>query len=831
MKQHEKLALERLLESQGRLGSGTRRAKVDLAAVAAAGRNQGRALNSQDPAFGDFLAQQIGTRRHSGAMWQRMEACRMDLVPAIPASKSQIAKPAAQAGLLETELASGPPRDADVALCLKRLGEAIGAHEPDVFAAASCWPCADPAFPELDNAEASFCLQLPGEFAETQAESLLPQLWLAEWTEPAAGTPLFPTQDLPFCFPQPDFEVLAYDAGPTEAEIDSLGLLPLADASFGEGENSGANHNALNHYALNHKTLLAPSRALEPNDFKRFTFSRLPVSGIAGVAANLAIADGSRVEGGNQQPPAIELAEAQASQLPLAARPFPAQLPFSALRFVSFQYDRKLRRLPFSFRLPIPASEPVLPGLRPSPPLRALLPLIRPLQDVSTKLKPRRQSTFGPEQANAQCLPLEDVTCLGAIASSPLLRSPSECIQALAASTSTEPPVIGRNPCALKGSPGPRVGRPVPIPIALRPKLPAQNFHVRPPCTFSPEINFPVLHCPIIPATVDLAPFSAMSQLAGGNVDMSLSRLKRHWKEAPSDLRWIALAVPLVLGLIWFSLTPGAQRFSPDSSRDAARDSVRDASGNAFRPASASSSESALAASESSPVPAPKAAGGVLEKILPGDAMAGLKAGVKRRAAVELGDDFRQGLADWSGEGDWASGWRYDPAGFVRPRKLALYTPTLELEDYRFEFLGQIESRALSWVFRAADPKNYLVAKLLITKPGPLPQVELVRYAVHNGKAGPRKSIPLPMQVYMDEIYRVRVDVSGQDYVTTIKGIVIDVFSDPTIARGGVGFFAEPGEESRLRWVEVSHQYDFLGRLCAFLVPYNVPNSNVRITQ
>lgn len=820
LQQHEKLALARLLESQGRLGGGPRRNKVDLAEVAAAGRNQGRALNSQDPDFGDFLVQQIGIRRHSGLMRQRLQECRMDLVPAIPSSKSQIAKPAARAGLLETELVNDPPFDADVASCLQSLSEARAAHEPDIFAAGTAWPPADPGFPFVGACESCVCPQWPSEFAETDAESLLPQLWFADWT-PASGTALCPTQDLRLSFPRPQLEVVAYNAGPTEAEIDSLEELPLA-GPFSEGGE---------YPAPDHKTLPAASRVLESNGFEGFPLPPLPVSGAEGATASLDIADGSLQEGRKQQLPLIELADAQASQIPLASRPFPAQLPFSAPRGVSFQYDRKLHRLRFSFRLPIPDFEPVLPSLRPNPPLRALLPLIRPFVDVTSKLKPQRQSTFGPEQLDARCLPLENPTCLGALSLAPLLRVPGDFIQALAAGTSSEVPAIRRKNAGLIDLRGPRAGRPVPIPILLRATPPAPSFKMQPPCPFGTTKQFPVLRCPMIPATVDLAPFSAMSQLAGGNVDMSLSRLKQHWKEAPSDLRWIALAVPLVLGLIWFSLTPGAQRFSRDASREAVRDSGRDASSNAFRPASASSSNSALAASESNPAPAPKAAGGFLEKFLPGDSMSGIKVGIKRRAAVELGDDFRQGLADWSGEGDWASGWRYDPAGFVRPRKLALYTPTLELEDYRFEFLGQIESKALSWVFRAADSKNYLVAKLLITKPGPLPQVELVRYAVHNGKAGPRKSVPLPMQVYMDEIYRVRVDVSGQDYVTTIKGIVIDVFSDPTIARGGVGFFAEPGEESRLRWVEVSHQYDFLGRLCAFLVPYNVPNSNVRITQ
>lgn len=84
------------------------------------------------------------------------------------------------------------------------------------------------------------------------------------------------------------------------------------------------------------------------------------------------------------------------------------------------------------------------------------------------------------------------------------------------------------------------------------------------------------------------------------------------------------------------------------------------------------------------------------------------------------------------------------------------------------------------------------------------------------------------MQVRQDTIYRVRVDVRSSDFITTVQGQVVDVFSDDRLARGGVGFFSEASEDARLRWVEVSHQYDMLGRLCAYLVPYNVSNSNVR---
>jgi hypothetical protein len=313
-------------------------------------------------------------------------------------------------------------------------------------------------------------------------------------------------------------------------------------------------------------------------------------------------------------------------------------------------------------------------------------------------------------------------------------------------------------------------------------------------------ILLPKIKHKIRPAKEHESVYAALGQLTAGNRDFSFAGLKKHWNLAPNDLRWVAMAIPIVISLIWYSSLSGDDAVNKTS-------------------------ESAEVAASAPAEP------GLMTKIFGDDSMREVKASIQRRAAVELSDDFRQGLGDWSGVGDWAQGWSYDRAGFLRPRQIAFYTPSLELTDYRFEFLGQIERKALSWVFRAADARNYYVNRLEIVEPGPLPEVVLVRYPVIGGKAGARKVTRLPMQVQMDTLYRIRVDVAGQNFVTTVQGQVVDVFSDDRISRGGVGFFAGPGEDVRLRWVEVSHQYDFLGRLCAFLVPYNVSNNNMRSGQ
>lgn len=202
--------------------------------------------------------------------------------------------------------------------------------------------------------------------------------------------------------------------------------------------------------------------------------------------------------------------------------------------------------------------------------------------------------------------------------------------------------------------------------------------------------------------------------------------------------------------------------------------------------------------------------------------LAGLQKTILDRAAIALTDDFRAGLADWEGQGDWARSWSYDSAGFVRTGSLALYTPTLSLTDYRLEFLGQIESRSLSWVVRAKDFRNFYAVKLTLRDDGPVPSAYLQRYAVIDGQPTEAVQKRLPLQVTQDTLYRVLMEARGPNYVLTVQGQIVDSWSEHRLQSGGVGFFSAKGELARLRWVGVWHQYDALGRLCAFLAPYSI---------
>jgi hypothetical protein len=199
---------------------------------------------------------------------------------------------------------------------------------------------------------------------------------------------------------------------------------------------------------------------------------------------------------------------------------------------------------------------------------------------------------------------------------------------------------------------------------------------------------------------------------------------------------------------------------------------------------------------------------------------------ISNRAAIAFSDDFRSGLDAWQSRSNLTRSWSYDASGFVRPGPLAIFKPTTELSDYRFEFLEEIDQKAMGCAFRASDLDNYYAVKLVVVRPGPLPLVHLVRYAVIHGKETSHVEKPLPFTTRADTIYRMLVDVRGSDFTIMVQGQVVDFWSDSRLRQGGIGFFCNRGERARLRWVEVSHQYDALGRLCAYLAPYGIDGKN-----
>ncbi len=309
---------------------------------------------------------------------------------------------------------------------------------------------------------------------------------------------------------------------------------------------------------------------------------------------------------------------------------------------------------------------------------------------------------------------------------------------------------------------------------------------------------------------------------------IAIGRFSGAIDQAPKSIRWGAGLVALALGA--FALFPSNQLAAPG-----------DTGWTMANKPGGASAETAVAAAPPPPrrvrvqAPPRAAAANLARPVRVQPAVAGgdgpsltgvwdnFQKGLSDRAAVAYTDDFRNGLAEWQGAGDWARSWSYDASGFVRTGGLALLASARELTDYRMEFLGQIERRSMGWVVRASDLRNYYALKLTIIGDGPVPEVALIRYPVVNGVAGAASQQVLPIDVRADTVYRVQTEVRGDYYAVTVQGKVVDSWTDARLKRGSIGLFSGKGELARVRWVGVWHQYDTLGRLCALLAPSGLP--------
>ena len=156
------------------------------------------------------------------------------------------------------------------------------------------------------------------------------------------------------------------------------------------------------------------------------------------------------------------------------------------------------------------------------------------------------------------------------------------------------------------------------------------------------------------------------------------------------------------------------------------------------------------------------------------------------------------------GGGGWTTTWGADtPTN--RGKQISIYRPSMTMPDYRFEFRGQIERKALGWIFRASNPKNYYVMKLETIKPGANPFVAMVKYAVIDGKETTRTQVMLPFEVKADTVFQVRLDVSGDKFTTYVQGKLVDYWTDSRIKLGGTGFYTETGERSQIKSSQVSY--------------------------
>jgi hypothetical protein len=320
-------------------------------------------------------------------------------------------------------------------------------------------------------------------------------------------------------------------------------------------------------------------------------------------------------------------------------------------------------------------------------------------------------------------------------------------------------------------------------PMRVQPGYDVNPAFEAPPVTLSEDEKQPEIPMPL-----------PMAELKTGPTGNERANIWIHaidfWNRAPRDLKMLTIAIPVLLGLALHPSLPKVRVAAPATTSGIQKN---------------------------------------FQRVL-NEQFVNVRQTVLERAAVALDEDFRSGLDDWASPGDASTDWSFDATGFVRPGPLAIYKPSMGLTDYQMQFLGMIDKKAMSWVVRAADFQNFYVVKLVVLKAGPLPSIGFTRYAVVNGKADSRVDTVVPVDAREDMLYRVRMDVKDNDFSLSVQGQQIDAWSEPRLTRGGIGFFSARGEESRLRWIQVTHQYDMLGRLCAYLAPYNFSSTGNGIT-
>lgn len=203
---------------------------------------------------------------------------------------------------------------------------------------------------------------------------------------------------------------------------------------------------------------------------------------------------------------------------------------------------------------------------------------------------------------------------------------------------------------------------------------------------------------------------------------------------------------------------------------------------------------------------------------------------IRSSAPVTLHQDFHSGLGDWAtlavrSTVDDPRNWVASASAEVgRGSSLRLWEKSVLLQNYQMEFKGQIERRSLNWAFRASDQNNYYATRLVMTKPGPLPNASLLRYVVMNGQEFEKSTLPVPMTLEKGMSYDVRVTVQDNLFVTYVNGQPVNRWvPDRKLRRGGIGFIMDEDDPQQVAWVDVSEHDSFLGRMLAHFSFFVVP--------
>jgi hypothetical protein len=327
----------------------------------------------------------------------------------------------------------------------------------------------------------------------------------------------------------------------------------------------------------------------------------------------------------------------------------------------------------------------------------------------------------------------------------------------------------------------------LPRPTILHPIFSHSIDHQSPPQTFSLKLTMPAVSWPTAPAPKRSARFDFPDALpptsrSANQGEQPASRTSGvFW--IPADPRWRGATPQAWKG--GFATRNGAHLFALQMA-PAGTNSQPQAAVSPFLPQDV--------------VGYPKitfqcVAGGAI--LTPGTSASQPEPEPEAQPVICLEDHFDAGWNNWAGG---VQDWLLDVAG-VRTGSLALFVPTLELEDYELEFLTRIDHHSVTWVIRAAGPDDYFRCTLTAQPGG---ELEFTRCMVTGGVAQSGVRAAQRHAARPRAAMTVRTEVSGDTFAVSIGGKTIDTWTDDRLPIGGIGFIGTPDDRARLYWVRLS---------------------------
>ena len=172
-------------------------------------------------------------------------------------------------------------------------------------------------------------------------------------------------------------------------------------------------------------------------------------------------------------------------------------------------------------------------------------------------------------------------------------------------------------------------------------------------------------------------------------------------------------------------------------------------------------------------------------------------------AVPALEEHFANGWTNWLGG---VQDWKLDIAG-VRTGTLALFGPSIELDDYDLEFLARIDQHSINWVYRAHDFNEYYEGSIAMAAGGGF---TFSRATVAGGERSSASTLPISPPSTLTAspggktALTVRMRLRGSEFTLYLDGRTVDTWTDARFPVGGIGFFGTPDDRARLYWVRLT---------------------------